>query len=113
MLLKEGDKVHILIRRKFEKDIRRHLIGTVIGATDSVILVHGKKAVYNGPKANFSILPDYVSQIVSLIDSGNIVSLLPNEIDMDSLSYEAEPGRTMLTDGKGFKLRINETGIIS
>lgn len=111
MLLKRGDKVHVLIRRRFEKDIRRHMIGLVEDTSENSILVEGRKAIYNGATANYSILEDTTLQVVPIIDSGIILTVMPEEVELGDLYYETSPGSTVLTDGKNYRLRINEVGL--
>ncbi|MBN2640234.1 MAG: hypothetical protein JXR78_01135 [Victivallales bacterium] len=113
MLLKVGDKLHVLIRRKFEKDIRRHMIGMVENASENAVVVLGRKAVYNGTKANYIIINDLSSQVVSLTDNGNIITVLPDDVNLDDLHYKVSPGKTLLTDGKNYTLRINDAGMNS
>jgi len=37
MILKPGERIHVVVRRAFMQDIRRHFIGEVMDATESLV----------------------------------------------------------------------------
>ena len=41
MILEQGEKVHIVERRYFTDDVRRHLVGEVIQCTEQAIRLEG------------------------------------------------------------------------
>lgn len=111
MLFNTGDKVHVLVRRNFDGDVRRHLIGMVERSSEHAILVQGRKAVYDNSSANYDILSEINSQVVSLVDSGVIITHIPEHVKLDELYYQYNPGMTVITDGKEWTLRITEVGL--
>ena len=47
MIIKPGEKIHVIIRRLFPQDIRRHFIGEVMDATESVVRAEGYAYLYD------------------------------------------------------------------
>ena len=50
MLVEIGEKVHIAVRRMFETDLRRHFVGEIKAANDSVVRLIGYSIVYDKNK---------------------------------------------------------------
>lgn len=47
MILKPGEKIHVVVRRAFAQDMRRHFIGEVMDATESVVRAEGHAYLYD------------------------------------------------------------------
>lgn len=45
-----GEKVHIIERRYFEEDLRRHLVGEVVKSTENAIRVEGHVWIFDKVK---------------------------------------------------------------
>lgn len=111
MILKPGEKVHIVIRRGFEEDIRRHFIGDVASASDSVARIRGFAFVLNNVTNQYLRQNEVRERIVSLVDANIIVHVLPAEADIEKAHYSKDRnGNLCVTDGKNFSLDINEFG---
>jgi hypothetical protein len=41
VVLEEGEKVHVIARRFFEDDLRRHFVGEVQAVTESAVRLEG------------------------------------------------------------------------
>jgi hypothetical protein len=108
-LLKPGEKIHVITRRCFDGDLRRHFAGQVVAATESTARVQGYTFVfYPGPN-EYVRRPDLRERIIALSDAGNIINVLPENVNLDELVYRpSEQNRLVVTDCKSFSLDINE-----
>ena len=110
MLLEKGAKVHIITRRIFETDLRRHFVGEVKSATENVILVEGYAFIFSNIINAFDKRPELRKRIFSLTDNGNIIFVLPPTADLEKMTYQINEGnRLVMTDGS-YSLDINEFG---
>ena len=109
-LIVSGDKLHIVTRRLFDDDVRRHFAGEVVGAAGDLHVVRGYSFVFSPGSNEFRKRPEVRTRIFSLGDAGHIVNKLPREVDISSLQYRVVEKRLVVTDMKGFALDINEFG---
>jgi hypothetical protein len=109
-VLNMGDKVHIITRRLFPDDIRRHFAGEVLEASGDQVRVEGYVFVYNQATNEYERRPDKRIRIFSLSGAGVIVIVLPKTVDLDALHYVFVNQRLKCTDGKEFSMDINEFG---
>ena len=58
MMLRTGEKVHIIERRSFEKDLRRHFVGEIIDSSEQSIRVEGYAWVMDVTKGEFVRKPE-------------------------------------------------------
>jgi hypothetical protein len=108
MVIEKGAKVHIVTRRIFETDLRRHFVGEVKSATENVIFVEGYAFIFDTRIHAFDKRPELRQRIFSLIDSGNTIFVLPPTADLEKMNYQInEENRLVMTDGS-YSLDINE-----
>jgi hypothetical protein len=111
MVLKQGEKVHVIIRREFEADLRRHFIGEIKEAGDSVVRVEGYAFLYDPRSAQYVRKPELRVRVVSLMDARNIVNVIPKSTKIDKVIYStASDGNMVVTDEGDFNLEISEFG---
>ena len=109
MLLEPGDKVHVITRRLFEADLRRHFVGEVQAVTESTVSLSGYVFVFDTGSNQFLRRPSRRVRIVGLADSGQILNMIPQAVKIEELSYEmSAENRLVITDGHSFSLDINE-----
>jgi hypothetical protein len=109
MLLKPGEKVHIISRRLFEGDLRRHFVGEVREATDGAVRLEGYAFVHEADSNQYAMRPELRIRVFGLTDSGLIINVIASSVRLEDLSYQVSPeGRMIVTDGKSFSLDINE-----
>jgi hypothetical protein len=108
-----GDKLHIITRRLFANEVRRHFAGEVAGAADGLIEIKGYTFVFHTGTNEYHRRPEVRTRIFSLADAGHIVNKLSREVDIAALQYRSIEGHLVVTDGKDFKLDINEFGLLS
>jgi len=111
MVLQQGEKIHIINRRLFESDIRRHFAGTVELATEQAARVRGYVFVWEPRVNQFQKRKELRTRIISLIDASLIINVLPDDVDIERLQYQTAPpdNHLVMTDGK-YSLDINEFG---
>jgi hypothetical protein len=113
MILKEGEKVHIITRRLFENDLRRHFAGEVQAAGEVAVRIEGYVFVFDAGNVRYVKRPERRVRISGLADSGNIINVIPAHVDLEALSYQTSAdNRAVFTDGKSFTLDINEFSAI-
>lgn len=109
MVLKQGEKVHVVTRRRFEGDLRRHFVGEVQAATESTARIDGYVFIFDAFSNKFVKGSERGVRIFGLVDSGNIISIIPQSVNVEKVSYQIHlDNRLVLTDGESFQLDINE-----
>lgn len=103
-----GDKVHVIARRLFEGDLRRHFAGEVTALSGDMIRLEGYTFVYNPWKNAYEKHTGKRTRIISVADSGNIINVIPKEVSLDLLHYEFTNDILVITDDAGFLLNVNE-----
>ncbi len=111
MVIEKGDKVHIITRRLFEGDLRRHFIGEIIEVERSFARIEGYAFIFDSAKSDFIRKPGKRIRIFDLAQSGYIVCIIPDNVVLHELHYKLSDHKTMIcTDGKSFQLDISEFG---
>jgi len=110
-ILEEGDRVHLIERRLFTGDVRRHFAGVVEAIAIGGFRVRGHLFVYDGGPGAFIKQAEPRTRIIAF-DNRVIVNLLPREVDVGALQYEHDgDGVLRVTDGRGFRLELNEFSV--
>ena len=105
-----GDQLHIITRRLFQEDLRRHFVGVVVGQSGDLFKIRGYTFVLNVGSGEYRRRADVRTRVLSLSDSGLIVTQIPDDVDLEGLEYRYLEERLVVTDAKGFSLDINEFG---
>lgn len=114
MIIKPGEKIHVIIRRRFENDLRRHFIGNVIETDGILTRAEGYTFVLDTITNQYVRRIDKRTRIIGLSDAGNIINILPANADLESAKYHLNSDhRLIVTDEKTFALDINEFGMSS
>lgn len=111
MVINKGEKTHIIRRRNFVDDPRRHFLGEVKEANGQVVRLEGYVFVFNTSKNEYFKKIQKRTTIIDLGDSGYVVNIIPIDINIEQLAYENDEKNLVVTDGKSFSLDINEFGI--
>ncbi len=112
MILSAGDKVHIITRRLFEGDLRRHFAGIVENVAGDLVIVGGYAFIFDANANEYVRLPERRRRVFGLSSPGLIVNLIPKEVAVENLVYQKNrSSRLMVTDNAGFALDINEFGV--
>jgi hypothetical protein len=108
MILEQGEKVHIVERRYFTDDLRRHLVGEVTKCAEQTIRLKGYVWVFDIANGRFVRKPEKRERVVCLSDRLTI-NVIPPEADLDAMKYVTDPERGLVaTDGRSFTLEITE-----
>jgi hypothetical protein len=108
MILDIGEKVHIIERRHFPEDLRRHLVGAVTRCTENTIRVKGRVWVFDGARGGFIQKPEERDRVVQLGERLT-VNVIPPEVRLDEIRYVVTPqGGLVVSDGKKFSLDVTE-----
>ncbi len=111
MSIEVGEKVHIIERRAFETDVRRHFLGEVIAKGPTTIRVHGHVFVFDEATGEFKRHADARTRVIPLADARVNLIVLPPEADLTKVRYEhSADGNLYVSDGTTFSLAINEFG---
>ena len=112
MIIKPGEKIHVVTRRAFAQDIRRHFIGEIIDATESLIRAEGYAYLYD-TNTNLFVKKNYSHvRIFSLVDGVNLICILPRTTNLKKIAYRlTEKNRMVLTDGESLTMDVNEFGV--
>jgi hypothetical protein len=112
-IIEVGEKVHVITRRYYKDDIRRHFAGEVLAVSDSAFRAAGYTFVFDPYKTDYRRLPSLRTRIFGFTDSGHITNVLPHSVVLDRLRYRSESGRVAITDDLEFTMEVNEFGAVS
>jgi hypothetical protein len=111
MLISEGEKIHVITRRNFDNDVRRHFVGEVRSVGDFAVRVEGFTFIFDQVNNYYIKQPDRRIRIIAFGDSGNIITVIPRELKLEDLRYRTtDDNRVVMTDGASYTLDINEFG---
>ena len=112
MILDIGEKVHIIERRYFSDDLRRHFIGEVVKCTENAIRVGGYAWIFDQVKFEFVRKSGFRERVFYPGDR-LIINIIPSEVDLEKIKYTLLSDKGLVvTDGKNFVLAINEFSAI-
>lgn len=107
-LVRPGEIVHVIERRGFQGDVRRHFVGHVEAGSDHALRVKGYLFVYDSGASAFLRKPEMRSRIIPL-DNGVILNVLPEGSSLEDVRYVRDSdGNLALTDGEHFEFDISE-----
>jgi hypothetical protein len=110
MLLDIDDKVHVIERRLFDSDVRRHFFGAVERIDTSAMRITGYVFVYNSGSSTYERGTQLRTRVMPLASSGFVINIAPNDTNVEDVRYVERNGRLTVTDGGVFELDINEFG---
>ena len=107
-LLNPGEKVHVIERRLFDGDARRHFVGEVDAATDVAVRVTGYTFVCNPMTGNFDRREPARTRIIPLGASGVVVYVIPEQIEIEQVRYEWGMGNRLVVRSGRWEVYIDE-----
>jgi hypothetical protein len=111
MVVNKGEKAHVITRRHFDGDLRRHFIGEVKEVDGPTVRIEGFVYIWDSAKNQFVKKPEKRTSIIDLATSGYIVNLIPADVNIDKVVYKlSAQNNLVVTDSKSFSLDINEFG---
>jgi hypothetical protein len=110
-ILSPGDKIHVMHRRRFEKDVRRHFVGEVESYEQGVARASGYVFVIDDlNKHLFVKRPDRRTKLVPIVSGDVIVNVLPETVDLERVAYELKDRSLVVTDGSAWSMDVKEFG---
>ena len=107
MILETGEKVHIIERRYFMEDLRRHFVGEIIKCTEYTIRVKGYAWVFDAVKG-FVSKPEVRERVMPLA-ARLTINIIPKEVRLEDIKYISSRNKGLVvTDGEKFSLNITE-----
>lgn len=110
MSLKPGEKIHVIHRRHYEKDLHRHFIGVVDKYEDGVARVTGHVYTVDPVKFAFTKRIEVRTRLVSIVSGDVLVNIIPPAVDLDKITYKQERKAVRVTDGSNWHLDLSEYG---
>src|SRR5512137_775556 len=108
-LLSPGEKIHVMHRRRFEKDVRRHFVGEVEGYEQGVARASGYVFVIDDlSKHLFVKRPDRRTKLIPIMSGDVIVNVIPETVDLEQVAYELEDRNLVVTDGSSWSMDVKE-----
>ncbi len=108
MILHKHEKVHVIHRRRFEKDPHRHFVGVVDFYEDGLARVTGHVYTVDPVKFSYFRRPDKRTRIISLVSGDILVNVLPADVNLEKVIYKQEAKSVRVTDGSDWHLDISE-----
>lgn len=109
-LLERGEKVHVIERRAWDGDARRHFVGEVDAVDDVAIRVTGYTFVCNPMTGNFDRREPERTRIIPLVSSGVVVYVIPRELDVHAVRYEWAAGNRLVVRAGRWEAFLDEFG---
>jgi hypothetical protein len=108
MILKKGEKIHVIHRRNFEKEAQRHFVGVVDSYENGVARVSGHVYAVDSARFSFVRRPERRTRIISLVSGELIENGLPASVELERVEYRQENKGIRVTDGSDWHLDISE-----
>ena len=109
MLVEVGEIVHVIERRAFENDVRRHLIGKVVAVAPNGMRLECFVFVFDQYQGTFVRKPERRTRILGF-DGRFVINVVPRETEIEKVQYVQSEIGLMVTDNKTFRLSVNEFG---
>jgi len=110
-LLNPGEKIHVIHRRHFEKDPRRHFVGQVESYENGIARASGHVFVVDDfNKHMFVKRPDRRTKLIPIASGEVIVNVIPEDTDLERVHYELKDRTLHVTDGKSWRIDVKEFG---
>ena len=109
MIINIGEKLHVMRRRSFDGDLRRHFAGVVTEVEGATVRLQGYAFIYDEANNRYVRKPERRVTIIDVGNCGYVVNLIPSSVEIESLSYvKAYEKNLAITDGAEFSLDVNE-----
>ena len=108
MILQQGEKIHVIHRRHFEKEPHRHFVGVVESYEQGVARVTGHVFTVDFAKFAFVRRPETRTRIISVVSGEVLINVLPPAVDLGKVIYRQENKGVRVTDGSDWHLDLSE-----
>ena len=109
MLIKVGEKLHVIYRAMYENSTRQHFVGEVAAYENGLARLDGYVFVYEVKSDDFLRKEDVRSTFVNVGENGYIINVIPQQTKLEDVFYKyVSPAGLIVSDGKDFRLDISE-----
>jgi len=108
MILTQGEKVHIIHRRQYEKDHHRHFVGVVESYEGGVARVTGNVYTVDPVKFSFMRRAETRTRLVAVASGDVLVNVIPASVNLEKIMYKTERKAVRVTDGSSWYLDLSE-----
>ncbi len=108
MILQNGEKVHVVHRRRIEKEPHRHFIGVVDAYENGLARVTGHIYAVDSVKYVFFRRPEVRTRIISLHAADVLVNIIPPSVDLAKIVYKQEKKSLRVTDNANWYMDISD-----
>jgi hypothetical protein len=108
MILRSGEKIHVIHRRLYDKDPHRHFIGSVEAYEGGVARVVGHVYTVDTVKFQYVKRPELRTRLISIVSGDLLVNVIPPSVDLEKISYRQEKKGVRVSDGSDWHLDLSE-----
>ena len=108
MILRSGEKIHVIHRRLYEKDPHRHFIGTVETYEQGVARVVGHVYTVDNAKFQYMRRPELRTRLISVVSGDLLVNIIPSSVNLEKITYKQEKKSVRVSDGSDWFLDLSE-----
>ena len=110
MILDIGEKIHIIEKRRFAEDVRRHFVGEVTRCSDSAFRITGYAWIFDKLRSTYIRQLEMRERVISF-EGDLIINVLPQDVNISQVKYTRDPNLgLMVVDGQRILLEITEFG---
>lgn len=110
-LLNPGENIHVIHRRCFDKDVRRHFVGRVESYESGVARASGYVfSIDDLSKHLFVKRPDRRTKLIPIGSGDVIVNVIPESVDIERITYVLHDRSLKVTDGENWSMEVKEFG---
>jgi hypothetical protein len=108
MVLSAGEKVHIIHRKSFDGDTRRHFVGTVEVCDGNLAKVKGYLFAMDKKSNRFVKHDPERTRIIALTSGMLIINILPPQVDIEKITYkQSSVDHIAVSDGSDWHLDLS------
>ena len=108
MILKKGEKLHVIHRRHYKEDQHRHFIGVVEEFEAGLARVIGHVYTVDTSQFIFVRRPEMRTRIISLVGGDLLLNIIPHAVELEKIVYLQEKKAVRITDGSDWHSDISE-----
>jgi hypothetical protein len=108
MILRSGEKIHVIHRRLYDKDQHRHFIGSVEAYEGGIARVVGHVYTVDTVKFQYIRRAEVRTRIISIVSGDLLVNIIPPSVELDKITYRQEKKGVRVTDGSDWFLDLSE-----
>lgn len=107
MIIRKGEKIHVIHRGLYKGDTHRHFVGEVEECDEGLARASGYVYSLNSTTWAFTKRPEVRTRVIPLSSGDIICNILPKAVDIENLQYESHKGFLRLTDGSEWHMDIS------